>query len=317
MGLPMRPRPRPLILMYHRIASAKRDPWGLAVSPDRFATQIAVLKERRQVLPLRTFVQLHLDDRLPADATAITFDDGYACNARVASPLLQDRNLPATFFIATGAIDNPREFWWDELERLVFETPASELVATIGGEEIPMDLGEPAPSETDFNALAEPRTPRQATYLRLWQALRTCSAEQQAASLGRLWRQSLGEIPPARSSHRCMTGDELRALARSELAEIGAHTVTHPLLSQLEPDRRRTELSASKAACESFAERPVRSFAYPYGDLDESTVELVREAGFAVACTTQQRPVTRAMHALKLPRLQVQNWDADRFQRML
>ena len=45
-------RPRPLILMYHRIGTPAVDPWGLAVSPKHFDEQLAVLCRTRVVLSL-------------------------------------------------------------------------------------------------------------------------------------------------------------------------------------------------------------------------------------------------------------------------
>ena len=119
----------PLILMYHRIAEAKVDPWRLAVSPNLFDEQLALLKKRRIVLPLVEFGLLHRGGRLPAKAVAITFDDGYACNALAAAPLLAKHSAPATIFLATGWISSPKEFWWDALERIISATYSRETRA--------------------------------------------------------------------------------------------------------------------------------------------------------------------------------------------
>ena len=67
----------PVILMYHRIATMTWDPWRLAVTPKSFREQLAYLKRNRTVLRLSDFVTAHRDGRLPDDAAAITFDDGY------------------------------------------------------------------------------------------------------------------------------------------------------------------------------------------------------------------------------------------------
>ena len=39
----------PAILMYHRIAMPAVDPWGLSVSPERFAEQVQALRARRTI----------------------------------------------------------------------------------------------------------------------------------------------------------------------------------------------------------------------------------------------------------------------------
>jgi peptidoglycan/xylan/chitin deacetylase (PgdA/CDA1 family) len=106
------------ILMYHRIAEAEFDPFNLAVSPDQFERQLARLR-RKKVLPLREFATLQVQKRLPRNAVAITFDDGYACNALVAAPMLESFGYPATFFVVSDAIERAEEFWWDQLEVVI------------------------------------------------------------------------------------------------------------------------------------------------------------------------------------------------------
>ena len=76
----------------------------------------------KTVLPLQEFVRLHVQKRLPRNAVAITFDDGYACNALVAAPILKSFGYPATFFIVSDAIARPEEFWWDQLQ-VIFHSP--------------------------------------------------------------------------------------------------------------------------------------------------------------------------------------------------
>jgi len=67
--------------------------------------------------------------------------------------------------------------------------------------------------------------------------------------------------------------------------QIGAHTCTHPRLSQLSEAQAKEEISASRKKLEDRFGVPIENFAYPYGDYNENTVELVREAGFNTACT--------------------------------
>ena len=52
------------------------------------------------------------DGGLPPRSVAVTFDDGYADNARIALPILREARVPATFFIATSYLDGGR-MWND------------------------------------------------------------------------------------------------------------------------------------------------------------------------------------------------------------
>ena len=68
--------------------------------------------------------------------------------------------------------------------------------------------------------------------------------------------------------------------------EIGAHTLTHPHLSQLPLDEAVTEIINSKQALETRLNTKIETFAYPYGDLNENVKEAVRAAGFALGIAT-------------------------------
>src|SRR5262249_2044625 len=81
--------------------------------------------------------------------------------------------------------------------------------------------------------------------------------------------------------------DALRGLGFS----IGAHTVTHPVLSRLSPERAWEEIHGSKVAIEKVLGDAVHAFAYPNGgpeDYDSTVTRLVRDAGFGCALTTRR-----------------------------
>ena len=78
-----------------------------------------------------------------------------------------------------------------------------------------------------------------------------------------------------------LTPDEIRELAAE--FEIGAHTMTHPHLSRLDTETARQEITQSKEVLERIVGHPLRSFCYPYGDHNQETKRIVREAGFAGA----------------------------------
>jgi peptidoglycan/xylan/chitin deacetylase (PgdA/CDA1 family) len=329
-------KPAPIILMYHRVATPLQDPWGLAVSPANFESQLLMLKRHYQVLPLSEFARFRREGRLPPNAVAITFDDGYACNALVAAPLLDLHGLPATFFLATGMIGKRHEFWSDELERVVFDSSSrGSARITIGGESLDVDLGSATDAPEVARAWIEfdpPRTlaqairkrlngvvgrdrprrsPRQDAYLRLWAALKPLSAEEQMTAIARL-ASEVGSTAPPRESHRPMTRDEAGAMASRGISEIGGHTVTHPSLPAWDRARQKREIFDSIDACEEISGRRVTTFAYPYGDHSDTTLAVMAERGIDAACATISLPVRSGAHPLALPRMQVLDWPGDK-----
>jgi len=86
---------------------------------------------------------------------------------------------------------------------------------------------------------------------------------------------------------------------------IGAHTCTHPRLSLLSRDQAKEEIFASKKRLEDLFGLPVEHFAYPYGDYNQTTVELAREAGFKTACTMH-----RGINLSDTSRFELKRWTA-------
>lgn len=299
----------PVILMYHRVNEPGFDPWELAVTPAHFDEQLAWLKRHRTVLPLTEFAERHHQGLLPRDAVAITFDDGYACNGLNAAPLLAAHGLPATVFLATGAISANHEFWWDDLERIVVGAPVSSMDVEIDGQRMSFDLG-PA-GETDA-----PNPQRQDAYKALWQAMRLLEPELRRDLLGDLARRH-GMPETGRASHRSMTRDEVQTLAAAGVISFGAHSVNHPALSELSREEQQAEIVTSRQACAELLGAAPSTFAYPFGDYSDVTVDVVREAGFAVAVTTDADVVRGNANRLRLPRLQVGDWPARRLRAAL
>ena len=83
---------------------------------------------------------------------------------------------------------------------------------------------------------------------------------------------------------------------------IGAHTCTHPRLSQLSRAQAKEEIQASKKKLEDQFSLRIDHFAYPFGDYNLETVELVQEAGFQTACTMHRGINRRSNSVLELAR---------------
>jgi peptidoglycan/xylan/chitin deacetylase (PgdA/CDA1 family) len=294
--------------MYHRIADETFDPWGLAVPEDRFREQLDWLRAHRLPLSLGEFASLHRSGKLPRNAVAVTFDDGYACNSTRAAPCLGEYGIPATMFVTTNPVTAIREFWWDELERLLLGIEASELVIELPAGPLDIHLGSKQEDDRDWAPFADARTPRQVAYHRVWQSLRQRDPDQQQSILEDL-RTRAGFSAQPRETHRPMTRSEVNGLKDHGIV-VGAHSLTHTSLPERTKLEKKREIEGSRDECAALVGAPPRTFAYPYGDFDEESASLVKAAGFDCACTTVETAVGRSADAFKLPRLQVRNWSS-------
>lgn len=297
--------PGTLILLYHRVAELPLDPLLLSVTPSHFEEHLQVLSRVAQPMSLRTLVKSLQANEVTPHGVVVTFDDGAADNLHNAKPLLERYNIPATVFVATEYSKGEREFWWDELERLVLtarELPQS-LHLKLNGTSVSWTAGDS----------------REQLYQHLGDSLRLLPAAKRFEVLGELRQWSGGDAAP-RQTHRALSPEEIRQLADGGLVEIGAHTVTHPVLSAIPPAQQQQEISQSKSELEQILKQPVLSFAYPYGtrdDYNRDSVEIVKQTKFDCACSNFKGVVQPRTSLYELPRFVVRDWDGAEFERQL
>ena len=280
-------RPRPAILMYHRVAVARHDPWGLAVHPDWFEEQIAYLRQHRTPMSMEQLVERLLSNTLPGNAVAVTFDDGYRDNLVNGKPVLARYCVPATLFLATGFVNQNAPFWWDELATMILgSTHPVRDQQVWAGQDVSLDWAEPEDSDTagGWRASDPPQTARQRAYLDIWRRLRRISVEQRDLVMKAL-RRHLGTADDALG--KPMASEEIRELLHGGLIQLGAHTVTHPALTLLSRIDSRREIEGSRRQCRALTGNCIHGFAYPYGDLNpEVRTDVVRQ-GFSWACSAE------------------------------
>ncbi len=303
--------------MYHRIEDDPVDYWGLAVSPANFEEHLRVLRGTRRPLPLSEFVSNLVAGTLSPDAVALTFDDGYVDNLINAKPRLAAAEVPATVFVTTGYTDSYEAFWWDELAKLILHGNAPQLFTiTICGESLQFDFGVESPACDSGNTSIASLHKRRTALWTLRQALRPLLNDERRQIMNTL-RSTLTWPGRQKSLGRAMTSEELREIISDGLVTIGAHTVTHPMLSTLNTAACCSEITESKLSCETLIEAPVTAFAYPYGDFDVKSREAVKAAGFTLACSVERGTVNTASDIFALPRIYVPNLDGEAFERCL
>ncbi|MBU2540565.1 MAG: polysaccharide deacetylase family protein [Candidatus Omnitrophica bacterium] len=77
-----------------------------------------------------------------------------------------------------------------------------------------------------------------------------------------------------------LSWEQAQDLAKDDLIDIGAHSLSHRILPLLSREEARKEIFLSKLILETRLNKTIESFCYPYGVLDDSIKELVKEAGF-------------------------------------
>jgi peptidoglycan/xylan/chitin deacetylase (PgdA/CDA1 family) len=200
---------------------------------------------------------------------SLTFDGG--CKDVIASayPVLSKYGVPFTIYLPTAFPDGLGEAWWLALEDMIARESRISLVIDRKERRFNTD----SPSE------------KNQTYEFLVSWMRTLSPPDLTFAINDLCkRYSVDLVALSRSVS--MDWDDLVRLAADPLVTIGSATVNYPVLSNLKEANAHREIAMGKAVTEAALHRPVRHFAYPFGDRESWRREhlvMAQEAGFASA----------------------------------
>lgn len=277
------------ILIFHRVLPEPDPLFPGEIDARRFDAICGWLAAWFNVIDLHIAVQRLRAGTLPTRAAAITFDDGYADNHDIALPILARHGLTATFFIASGFIGGGRMFN-DSVIEAVRRAPRSTLdlrglnIEGLGMHDLQDDAGRRNTIEAILNAIKY-LPPR----------------ERDAMTLEIASRAGGASLP----DDLMLRPEQVIALRRAGM-QIGAHTLTHPILARLDDAAARAEITAGRQWLEDLLGEPVTLFAYPNGkpgtDYSQASVAAARDAGFDAAFTTVWGAAGRASDPYQLPR---------------
>jgi peptidoglycan/xylan/chitin deacetylase (PgdA/CDA1 family) len=114
-----------------------------------------------------------------------------------------------------------------------------------------------------------------------------------------VWDQSgsLGGVP-------LMDGEQLLEMHAAGF-EIGAHSVRHARLTTLSEEEAWEEISRSRMLLEILLNSTVRSFAYPYGEVNGVIKKMVADAGYTIACSVFTGPMTFGVDPHEIRRITI------------
>jgi len=280
-------RANALILTYHRFSG--RDD-GLATPGPAFEAQLKYLTAHDKIMPLTSIIEKLVNGTDLSSSAAITIDDGYCDAYEIAFPILVRYNVPATIYVTTDFVDRKAWLWTDKLRFLATRTRLGALEAVIGGSKLRLNMRTAAARlKAAFHINAALKTLPDESKDRI--------ISQIASKLG----VELPELPPEEFS--AATWDPLREMESFGI-EVGSHTLTHPILTNVSDDRLRRELQESRLRLEFTLGHPVTQFCYPNGTYDDRVKQGVAEAGYRCAVTTDSGFVGRKYDLLALHRIE-------------
>jgi len=251
----------------------------------QFKAMLEVIRSHFTVIPLDDAVRAMKRGKLPPQTACLTFDDGYSSWMDGVVPLLERENLHATFYITTGQFAG-LPTWHERVAQAVLALPGTSF--HIPGFGLP---------PLAIATVAD----RRRAYTLVEQFLKYQALES---------REQLLQMLEHAASVRTVGINVMKATQLSQLAAkgfgIGAHTHSHPILSQCDATTARNEIGQVRETLEGMLGQKVRSFAYPNGrpmsDFTPEHVAMVRSAGYEHAVTTHWGAATAETSEFEIPR---------------
>lgn len=286
-------RGRLSILIFHRVLPESDPLFPDLPDVSAFEARMRWVKAWFNVLPLFKAIDMLYAGTIPSRALAITFDDGYADNEALAAPILKRLGMTATFFVATGFLG--RGCMWNDQVIEAIRGCGSEAIdlTSIGLKSYPL-------SSTD--------TRRHAISSVLTGIKHLEPSRRQAVTDAIVAAAGATAVP-----RLMMRPEQVRGL-RTLGMDVGAHTMTHPILTRLSPGAALAEMRGSKDELERILGEPVKLFAYPNGvpgqDYAVEHAKMARECGFSGAVSTAWGAASMRSDRFQLPRFTP--WDRTR-----
>ena len=298
----------PVVLTYHGVFPEGYKPIdpdldGSLVTAVALRRQLRILQDQYHVIaPEEFLLWCQTGHVLPPRSVLLTCDDGLRNSLTHMLPVLREFQLPCLFFV-TGASLAPAStmLWYEELYLM--------FLATAEGFNFEL-------SEVGLRTRVESRREKRVLWWVLVRKLSRYDASRREVlleavrmqlGLAERWQSAFYEDPVFSGRFLTMNRSELCELAAAG-GYIGAHTLTHPMLSQSSTETAWNEIFECKLGLESALDRNIWALAYPFGDLASTTsreFQMAQRAGYQCAFVNVSGDIESKTSKFALPRMHV------------
>ncbi len=278
-------RNRLSVFLFHKVPLIADPFFPNDVSLAGFTSVLDFIDQNFTVLPFSEAAFRLSAGRLQKGAACITFDDGYSDWMTGVVPLLEQRNMHATFFITTGQFFG-HPMWHERLANIVRHASGS-ILDTSAFRLPPLPIGN----------LAERR-----------KAVLTLEYHFKYLPIvirDRFLKEFEESTATTQESLNPMKQEQLKNISSRGFA-IGSHTIEHPILSLCDATRARKEIGETKEDLEAIIKTKVSAFAYPNGrpniDFTHKHISIIKQLGYTHAVTTQWGAATTVTSPFQIPR---------------
>src|SRR5579863_391478 len=300
-------RTGPVVLTYHGILPAGYkvvDPSldGNLVSADSFREQLRFLKKRYNVISPKEFLLWCETKReLPPRSVLLTSDDGLRSSLFDMLPTLQEFGLECLFFVTGASLGHTATMLWcEELSLMFLAAPESFSLELL-------EIGMRAEVRQDEKHSFWWELVKKLSQFEMNRGRTLLERIRMQLGLSEQWDAEYRKDPVLSRRFLMLNLAELHQLADAGMC-IGAHTLSHPMLSQAALEDARKEIFEGKRALQDALGQEVWALAYPFGDSSSVTsreLQMAKRAGFKSAFLNTSDSIGPLTSRFALPRVHI------------
>jgi peptidoglycan/xylan/chitin deacetylase (PgdA/CDA1 family) len=285
------------ILMYHGVTS-KHNPVanfdGKHVAKETFEKQLMYLKKHYSIISLDEFIEWKQGKRetLPKNAIVITFDDGYKNCYTTLYPLLKQYNVTGTIFLPTAYIRKEKEkeqiAWYDIVPYCIDETKKEQI--KIDGKEYSLRN-----EKEKIAAILEIKNTTRDFPDKRMKIIKQVENE-----------TGIKASNCKKEDFLFMSWENCRKMQGNGIT-FGSHTVTHQVLTMQTREEVVDEFKVSKKIIEHELHNECTTLAYPFGNNNQGTRDILQETKYLAGLTTTYGLNTRHVDSTQLLRITISN----------
>ena len=270
---------------------------GHLVTAVAFLQQIHLLKKNYNIISPDQFLGW-CDGRidLPRRSVLLTCDDGLLNTFTDMLPLIQETEVPFIFFVTGASAEQVSSMlWYEGLYLWLHLADPANLVGFPGS-----SAGNVNNKQVLWRQLIKQMSALD------WPARKQALQELRTRiGISSDWESEYSQNEALRRRFFMLNAAELREVQNAGVT-IGAHTVSHAMLSQMNDECAFEEMANNRARLEETLSTTVWALAFPFGNaaaVGAREPELARRAGFK--CAFMNVEDTSRQHRFVLPRIHV------------
>ena len=246
-----------IILLYHgvseNVSKGIENHSQKHINYKEFEKNMVYLKKSNVILSMDELIYLkENNDKFPVNSVVITFDDGFENNYSVAAPILDNLNIPATFYITSGLIGTEILFWVDIIEDCINRTKEKFIEIELG----------PNP----YHFILESNNDKIYAINEIKSFCKSVNYKIKDTIIDQvIMKTKIKPSEESSSNYKKMSWKQLKEIHENSLFLVGGHSTLHNILSFQPKEDMKDDIIKSIKLLEDNLNTRIKHYSYPEG----------------------------------------------------